>query len=272
MLGGGGTAGVAWETGILAGLAESGVDVLDADVVIGTSAGSAVAAQVTSGLPWDRLVAGQTDPARQARELTPTVDIAAMMTRMTELAALPVGVQRWRQVGAWALAAEVVPEADRRAVIADRLPVHEWPERALRIVAMDAASGEPAVFDSGSGVDLVDAVAASCAVPGVWPPVTVGGARYMDGGVRSGENADLAAGHDRVLVLQVLELPGMDTLAEQIGQLRAAGSAVEVIRTDEASREAVGANPLDPATRIPACRAGLAQGRAAAARIAEFWR
>ena len=269
VLGGGGTAGIAWETGILAGLAESGVDVLDADLVVGTSAGSAVAAQVTSGLPWDRLVAGQVDPVVQARELTPTMDVPALIARMTELAEVPDGPERWHEIGEWALTAVTVSEADRRTVIESRLPKHDWPDRDLRIVALDAATGEPRVFDRNSGVPLVDAVAASCAVPGVWPPVTIGSARYMDGGVRSGENADLAAGYDRVLVLQVLDLTGLGTLTDQVTQLRAGGATVEVIN---ASADVIGPNPLDPATRAPACRAGVVQGRSEADRIAAFWR
>ncbi|HVV18299.1 MAG TPA: patatin-like phospholipase family protein [Pseudonocardiaceae bacterium] len=272
VLGGGGTAGIAWETGVLAGLAESGVDVRGADLVVGTSAGSAVAAQVASGLPFDQLVARQVDPARQSREITPTVDVAELLAAMQEVdaeAAEPV--QQWRKLGELALSTDTVAEADRLTVIESRLPVHEWPDRAMRLVAVDAATGEPAVFDKDSGVSLVDAVAASCAVPGVWPPVTIGTARYMDGGVRSIENADLAAGYNRVLVLQAMEMPGTDTLGRQIEHLRAGGSAVEVIRTDEASRAAIGVNPLDPETRAPACRAGVAQGRAEAARISAFW-
>jgi NTE family protein len=270
VLGGGGTAGIAWETGILAGLAEQGVDVRGADLVVGTSAGSVVAAQLTSGLPFDDLVARQVDPARQAREITPTVDVAALWAVMQEVHADPA--ESGRRLGELALAAATVPEADRLAVIAGRLPVHRWPDRPLRVVAVDALTGERIVFDRHSGVSLVDAVAASCAVPGVWPPVTIGASRYIDGGVRSGENADLAAGHDRVLVLQAMRQPGNDVLGGQVDQLRAGGAAVEVIGTDDASRAAIGDNPLDPDTRGPACRAGLAQGRAAAERIAAFWR
>lgn len=276
VLGGGGTAGIAWETGVLVGLAESGVDLLAADLVVGTSAGAAVAAQMTSGIPLDRLLARQTDPDQQAAELMPGVDVPALLDRMGELFANAEDqADLRRRSGELALGATTVPEETRLAVIRDRLPVHEWPDRDVRIVAVDAVTGAPVVFDRTAGVSLVDAVAASCAVPGVWPAVTIDGRRYMDGGVRSPENADLARGYDRVVVLQVLE-PTAGAgwgvgLAEQVEALRAAGSSVAVVRADEASAAAITDNPLDPSTRRPAALAGVAQGKAEAARLREFW-
>jgi NTE family protein len=107
-------------------------------------------------------------------------------------------------MGAYALAADTVPEATRRAVIESRLPSHEWPERAIRLVAVEASTGETAVFDRDSRVGLVDAVAASSAVPGIWPPVTIGARRYVDGGVRSADNADLAVGWSEIVIVSPL--------------------------------------------------------------------
>jgi NTE family protein len=130
---------------------------------------------------------------------------------------------------------------------------------------VDADSGEPRVFDSSSGVGLVDAVAASCAVPGVWPPVTIDGRRYVDGGVRSIANADYAAGASRVLVIvpmgAVEPIPSDKPLEQAVEELRAQGAEVALIEPDEASRAGIGANPLDPATRRPAAEAGRLQGR-----------
>jgi NTE family protein len=158
-----------------------------------------------------------------------------------------------------------VPEPERRAVIESRLPSHEWPARALKIVAVDAESGEPRVFDNASGVSLVDAVMASCAAPGVWPPAAIGGHRYVDGGLRSNENADYAAGASRVLVIAPLGTAGLfpaeKPLAQAVQELRAGGAEVAVVEPDEASRTAVGGSPLDPSTRKPAAEAGRAQGR-----------
>ena len=86
-------------------------------------------------------------------------------------------------------------------MIAGRLPSHEWPDCVLRIPAIDTASGELVAFDRGSGVALVDAVAASCAVPGAWPPVTIRDRRYMDGGVGSTLNLALAGDCDVAVAL-----------------------------------------------------------------------
>ncbi|WIY04171.1 patatin-like phospholipase family protein [Amycolatopsis mongoliensis] len=267
VLGGGGVAGVAWTTGLLTGLAEHGQDLTGADLLVGTSAGSVVAAQVTSGTPLHELFARQADPARQAPEIPAEIDFekfAAEFGGAVTGWTSPAEVRR--AVGRLALAAETVPEADRRAVIEARLPVHEWPEQRLVIVAVDAETGEPRRFDRASGVSLVDAVAASCAVPGIWPAVTIGGRRYVDGGVRSAENADYATGHSRVTVVSPLgadaPLPMEKPLLEVLDDLRAAGAEVALITPDEASVASIGENPLDPATRTPAAEAGRAQGAA----------
>ncbi|QKV76884.1 patatin-like phospholipase family protein [Amycolatopsis sp. Hca4] len=267
VLGGGGVAGIAWTTGLLAGLAEHGQDLTGADLFVGTSAGSVVAAQVASGHPLEDLYARQVDPARQTAEIPADIDFekfAAEFGGAVTGATDPAEVRR--AVGKLALTAETVPEADRRAVIEARLPVHEWPSRRLVIVAVEAETGEPRRFDSESGVPLVDAVAASCAVPGVWPAVTINGHRYVDGGVRSAENADYAAGYQRVTVVAPLgvdaPLPMEKPLLEVLEDLRRAGAEVTLITPDEASQAAVGENPLDPATRTPAAEAGRAQGAA----------
>lgn len=273
VLGGGGVAGIAWETGLAAGLAEAGVDLLAADVIVGTSAGSTVAAQITSGLSLEELFRRQTDPALQARELTAVLDAEAVGALFGVAYAAAAGdpVALRRRIGELALEAPTVPEAERLEVIAARLPSHTWPDRVLKIVAVDARSGEERVFDKDSGVNLVDAVAASCAVPGTWPPVTIGDRRYIDGGVRSGENADVATGCERAIVVQVMEIPGGTDLEDQLAGLRAADSRVSVVRPDEASLDAIGTNVLDPAVREPAAKAGREQGLRVAAELAGLW-
>ncbi len=267
VLGGGGVAGIAWMTGLLAGLADAGQDITGADVIIGTSAGANVAAQIGSGLALDGLLARQTDPALQAAEIPAEIDLDKLGMEMAEfLAGASTPEEMLQRCGAYALAAQTVPEARRRAVIESRLPSHDWPERRIRLVAIDCEDGATRVFDAGSGVSLVDAVAASSAVPGVWPPVTIGSRRYIDGGVRSMDNADLAAGASRVIVVSPF---GVDppvaaprTLRDAAVVLQADGAEITVIEPDDASRTAMGANPLDPATRRPAAEAGRAQGRA----------
>lgn len=267
VLGGGGVAGIAWMTGLLTGLADAGDDVTGAELIIGTSAGASVAAMLGSELPLADLFARQSDPALQSAELMAELDVGKMTVEVAAyLRGATTAAEIQRRIGAYALAAETVPEATRRAVIESRLPSRDWPDRRIQVTAADAATGELAVFDARSGVSLVDAVTASSAVPGVWPPVTIGGSRYIDGGVRSPDNADLASGFARITVISPLgfdaPIPSPMMLRDVVARLRADGSLVTVVVPDAASAAAIGANPLDPATRAPASNAGRAQGRA----------
>ena len=161
-----------------------------------------------------------------------------------------------------------------RAIVAERLPGEGWPQRAVLVAAVNARTGEPVVFDRHSGVDLVDAVAASTSSGS---PYRIGADRYIDGGYRRNENADLAAGFARVLVLSPLggrtRHPvewGMQ-LAAQVDELRAGGSRVETIVPDTESLAAFGTDLMDPMTRLPAARAGAAQGRGRAEQVRRFW-
>jgi NTE family protein len=270
VLGGGGLSGIAWETGVLAGLAAGGADVTEADFVLGTSAGATVAAQLGSGLS---LLDRQTVPELQSAELSPDIERVIELMESWEKLPLeyPDPADLRREVGQRALAVETVPEAARRAVIAGRLPNHSWPSRKLAVVAVEAHTGDVRVLDRESGADLVDAVAASCAIPGIWPPVTIGGGRYIDGGTSSAVNADLAAGYQRVLILVPMADPSLD---EQVAGLTAAGDGsvqVQVLSPDDESIAAMGLNPLDPGVRTPVARAGYAQGQRAAAEVARLW-
>lgn len=270
VLGGGGITGIAWEWGILAGLARAGVDLTSADLVVGTSAGSVVGAQVAAGLDLEDRYRAQLEP--------PDGEVGAVLGRGTllrlGLAMIgPRAPQRVRaRIGRLALRTPTVPEEERLAVIRSRLPVHEWPDRALKITAVDAETGEFRVFDRESRVPLTAAVGASCAVPGVWPPVTVAGRRYIDGGMRSGSNADLAAGAERVVVLAPLPrgIGPMTGVATQVEALRAR-SSVALVSPDAAALRAIGRNVLDPARRAAAARAGLAQASAAAEEVRAVW-
>lgn len=273
VLGGGGITGIAWELGMLSGLREQGVDLTGADLIVGTSAGAVVGAQLATGVdPGERYTAQLAPPDG---EVAAALGAAAMLRLGLAALAGSRDPQRVRaRIGRFALRASTVPEQERIAVIGRRLPVQEWPERALRITAVDAHTGESVVLDRRSGVPLVEAVAASCAVPGIWPPVTTGGRRLIDGGVRSPANADLAAGCDRVVVLApiVRALGPMVRIEEQVAALRAQGAQVAVVSPDAAAVAAIGRNVLDPARRAAAARAGRAQAGAAAAGIAAVWR
>lgn len=270
VLGGGGVTGVAWELGLITGLAEAGVDLSGADLVIGTSAGAVVGAQILSGMPIADLFKGQhlgrvgEIPAKMPMRTSVAIGVAMLRPGRPE--------QFRRRVGELALATETVPEADRRAVIEQRLPRHEWPERLLRITAVDAETGEFVVFDRDSGVSLVDAVGASCAVPGVWPPVTIGGRRFMDGGLRSAANADLAEGADRIVVIAPITHGGGPSPrpADQVKAL-AERAEVVLVTPDRASDDAIGTNPLDPARRAPAAAAGRRQAATVVSGVRATW-
>ncbi|MER5929185.1 patatin-like phospholipase family protein [Streptomyces sp. NPDC002054] len=276
VLGGGGLTGIGWECGILHGLAEAGVDLFDADLVVGTSAGSVVGAQLTSGLldPRELYERQLVDPAREVAARFGTGTLARYALAMLRSRSATAYRQR---VGALALAADPADtgeEADRRGVLAARLRSHTWPQRKLLISAVDAVTGELKAFDRDSGAGLVDAVTASCAVPLVWPAVTIDGRRYIDGGIRSSANADLAAGHRRVVILAPMTLGTRlaPSARAQAAELRKAGAEVVVIHPSDEARRAFGRNVLDPARRAPAARAGLAQAAAHADEVARVWR
>jgi NTE family protein len=268
VLGGGGPVGVGWEIGILSGLAAVGVDLAGADLVVGTSAGSVVGAQVAAGCDLQEMYMAQLTVA--SSEIAARLGVS-MLLRWGWAAVRYGDTPKARaRIGALALAAPTVSEADRRAVIEGRMPVREWPQRRLLVTAVDAESGEFVVFDRDRGVGVVDAVAASCAVPGVWPPVSIGGRRYVDGGVRSAANVDLAAGYERVVVIApVVRAAGRAaSVARQAAGL--AGQVV-VICPDRTARRAFGRNLLDPSRRAVAARAGRAQASQEAARIRPVW-
>lgn len=272
-----GVAGIAWMTGLLLGMEDEGIQLRDAaDVLIGTSAGSTVAAQIAGNTSLDDLFQRQIEPARQVAELLPKLHLLELISHaFPVLFKLTDPIERTRRIGDLAANTTTVDEAVRCAVIAERLPAHKWPDRVLKIVAVDIKTGQPRIFDRFSGIGLVDAVAASCAVPGVWPPVSIGDHRYMDGGMRSSDNADFAMDCGSVVVIspmgaEGMTLPGSIGLAAQVEALQQSGSTVIVIEPDDAARNAMGHNPLSPESRAPAAKAGRTQGRTFAAGAKAF--
>ncbi len=288
VLGGGGANGNAWLIGVIAGLFEAGLDVTTADLTIGTSAGATAAAQLGGANPTELFAAilapapqQQTRPVGSGGGRGPSGPGVNHMERTGAIIAAAEGpVEMRRKLGAAALELDSDADGSRqaqwRATVAARLPSQQWPQRTLLITAVDARTGEPVVFDRDSGVDLADAVAASTSSGA---PYGIGDSRYIDGGYRrSSENADLAAGYERVLVLSPLggrtRAPrdwGMQ-LAVQVDELRAGGSRVETILPDSSAEHMFGANAMDMSLRQAAARAGYEQGRGLAGQLTELWR
>jgi NTE family protein len=278
VIGGGGAAGNAWSLGLIAGLADAGVDVTSADLIIGTSSGSTVTVQITSGTtPSEFYAAILAEPA-------PTGGAGAARGRAGRgfydwsngiIAAASDATDMRRRMGAAAIEMDTSDGADSarwRAIVSARLPNAQWPQQKILITSVDARTGDPVVFDRDSGVALVDAVAASSG-----NGYRIGERRFINGGNRRSENADLAAGYGVVLVLSPFggrsRTPrdwGLD-LATQVAELRAGGSTVETIFPDDRAGDVFNADALDPSTRLPAARGGFEQGRDLAPRIAEIW-
>ena len=224
VLGGGGVAGIGWLVGLATALRDEGVDLAAADRLIGTSAGSAVATQIATGSLDE---AARMQLREQTAEISANFDMAEFLrlaTAIAEEASSPLdAVRRFANVPVQSRTS--VTAAERREAVAARLPVKTWPDQPLSICVVAQDTGERVVVDRSGGIDLVHAVLASCAVPGIWPPVELDGRMFVDGGTHSTTNADLAAGADKTLVLvpSVLLKPqaaALDTERRQCARAR----------------------------------------------------
>jgi NTE family protein len=294
VLSGGGPVGIAWQTGLAAGLARQGVVLADAQLILGTSAGSAVGAQLALGRDPEEQVARYEAAGRRssagADAAAPAGDRAApsdTMARLMELlgqAAAEDGspIEIRQVIGRFALEAETFEEA-RFVDMFRYLAGEPWPE-VFRCTAVEVDTGEFRVWDREAGAELDRAVASSCAVPGVFPPITIAGKRYMDGGVRSSSSADLAAGHERVLLVTLMGperqaqagddarmLAMRERSARELEAVRQAGGTVEIVAPDAESAAVMGVNLMDGSLGPAAAVAGVRQGEAAAAALRDFW-
>jgi NTE family protein len=290
VLGGGGPVGIAWEAGLLAGLDEGGVRLADADFIVGTSAGSFVGAQLAMGREAGALakpILAETPPAPQpTREGKPAAappDLTMLFTKMQEaMSGKRPGNEVRAEIGAWALSQKTISEEAFIATFGrsfSSLPEDAWPDRNYACTAVDAESGEFVVWNKAAGVGIVRAVASSCSVPGVFPPITIKGRRYIDGGMRSATNADLAKGYDAAIVVAVTggasNDPAMERfrkmLDNEVNVVRESGARVELIVPDDASLKAFGINLMDSRRRPGAAKAGLEQGKSLAAKLKSMW-
>lgn len=292
VLGGGGPVGVAWELGLATGLREGGVDLSIADRVVGTSAGSIAGALLLSGEDIGALVGEVESVFSSATDETGAADIAPeqlggfmeLMFNADHSGDPHKAMDLHLEAGRLALGATTIPEESFIATIGAVLGGRPWPS-AFACTAVDTSTAEFRVWDIASGVPLERAIASSCSVPGIYPPITIGGARYMDGGVRSALNADLATGYEVAVVVSVMPLelpPGIDdpriggfleSMGAEIHRLQANGVAVETIVPDLEflTVSQFGMALMDFGQVAAAAQAGLNLGRAEAERLAQIW-
>jgi NTE family protein len=211
------------------------------------------------------------DMERNLDHVTATFRLWASFDRMTR--------ERCAQVGRMAIDAITVPEEQWVASFAENIN-GEWPAKPLMITAVNCETGELAAWEKHHGVPIERAVASSCSVPALFPPVTIDGARYTDGGVRSGTSADLAQRIEPDVVLMIATMGASNTgigalaardIAREKGELEAAGANVLLVMFDEATKEAAGPNLMDPSRRGPVAEAGRRQGRRIAGELLKGW-
>jgi NTE family protein len=282
VLGGGGPVGIAWETGLLAGLAEGGVDIAAADWILGTSAGAFVGAHLAISRNPAAMLRGEFAAAEQIKVAMPSEgpappapDLTPLMgVMMSRPPAEPLPVASRLELARMGLAARTPSEAAFLSAFGTLQSTRPWP-KGYACTAVDMEDGELVIWDEDKAAPLIRAVASSCSVPTIFPPVTIDGRRYMDGGMRSGTNGDLAKDYGKVLVVAVAPpafLPFMmPSLEAELAQVRSAGNQAELIVPDAGSGEAFGPNLMDGARRGDVARAGHAQGLAEAERIGAFW-
>ncbi len=287
VLGGGGPVGIAWEAGLIAGLAEAGIDLSQADFIMGTSAGSYVGAHLASGRTPADVAApflGRGEmPVSASEKLTAPPDLTPLIGKIMEsYAGVRPSAEVCGEIGAWALASAALTEEVYLATFDHALaaiPADSWPGHNFACTTVDAESGEFVLWNREADVPIRLAVASSCAVPGIYPPVTITAGnrarRYMDGGMRSATNADLAKDYDMVVVIalsgesmpEVFRRP----LERELQVLRDSGSRVELIRPDAASLESFGPNLMDPRRRPAAATSGFRQGQAGIETLRTLW-
>ncbi|MFF4369529.1 patatin-like phospholipase family protein [Streptomyces sp. NPDC001594] len=268
VLGPGGVAGTAWTAGLAHGLRHQGLDLGEADLVVGTSAGAIVAAALGAEDGLARLA----DPLSGGRPRPAGPDPGRTAEVFAVLGTPGLAPEEARRrVGRIAL--ETADPRAQQALLTGRrelIGTDAWPQRRLLITAVDAASGEPVVWDRDSGVPLVHAVAASSAFPGTAPPVAVGDRHYMDGALREGSNADLARGARTLVVVEPLAHQHPREPHRQAHAALAARTVLTVV-PDEASVRAFGTDPGDRAAWAPSFRAGRAQAAAEHGRLLAAW-
>lgn len=276
VLGGGGVVGIAWELGVLDALAAEGaLDPTTARTLVGTSAGSVVGAQLAAGRTIDDLVAEQLAPPKAAvgggaaaPDMNAVMQIFGGLMTATEMT-----TELAKTIGKQACDSPTGSEDRWIASFDTLMGVHDWPDADLRVVAMSTSKGERRVWTKADGIDLPRAVASSCSVPGLFPPVTIDGDRFTDGGAWSPSNADILAGEglDAVLFIGPIAgfLAGRPQVEIELELLEAKGARTGSLVPGEGFAE-LRMKLMDPAFRKEGVEAGRQDGKAAAGRVRDL--
>lgn len=283
VLGGGGLFFIAWQVAYLDTLARAGVSLAGAQRVVGTSAGSLIAAVLTSGGigRFSRIVTLLSRAPALTARLAPASQLSGSQQRAMDLfrQAADSEPETIRAIGRAALAAAATPAASMRRTARLMIASHRWPAESLRVTTVDAYTGERIVVDHRAKVPIATATAASSSVPGLFAPQLVGDRFCMDGGVSgSGTHSDLVAGADRVVMISLSEAfpsprPGGMTqrpggYQQELDNVQASGSKVLVVGPESADLTTL----MDP-REVPAALAmGRRQAQADVDRVREFWR
>ncbi len=280
VLGGGGPVGIAWEAGLAAGLLAEGVDLARADRTIGTSAGSFVGAHLAAGQPALELYEAQIALSRQdaaerasSNERLPQPDptpFLALVIRPLEEGETPE--MRRVKMGKLALSTKTISEDAFIGRFGQSLRGLSWP-KGFVCTTVDALTGAFRLWEERDGVELARAIASSCSVPGIFPPITIKGRRYIDGGARSPTCVDVAAGARRVVTLAVVGAMAREPYLARIAEeSKALGDAAQVLITpDEAALGVFGPNLMNVADRAAVARSGYDQGCREAERVGRLW-
>ena len=273
VLGGGGVVGIAWELGALEALADAGaLDASAAATLVGTSAGSVVGTQLAGGRSLDELVAEQLAPptgspggGAAAPDMSAVMQIFGGLMTATE-----VTPELARETGRLACEAATGSEDAWIGWFDQMLGVDDWPDTDLRVVAMSCSKGERRVWTRTDGVGLHRAVASSCSVPGLFPPVAVDDDRYTDGGAWSPSNVDVLAGEglDAVLFIGPIGtfLAGTPQVERELETVGAKGARTTSLLPGP-DFEPLRVSLMDPAKRQDGLEVGRRDGAAAASRI-----
>ena len=290
VLGGGGVLGGTWAVGALAAMEQQfGFSAADADIIVGTSAGSVIAALVGAGVTVDQLRHHYVDDAVPDGPLAgyafdPVQATGGSRPGIPKLLGpgsprlIGSSLRRLGQVPATTLVSAFMPEGTRSLERIGHLvdavtPLGEWsPHRGVWVVAMDYEDGKRVVFGRPGSpvVPLSSAVVASCSIPGWFQPVVIKGRTYVDGGAVSATSVDVLAhaGLDEVYVVAPMVSFATDrpsSVAARLerrwrGQLtkaarqeaavvRAAGATVRMVGPGPEDLVAIGANLMDDTRR-----------------------